>query len=81
MIANVSLYRSFYQIVPKLNHKAIALIINASTTQAIVHQQTNNIKQRSPLISTKKRSPKISILPSHKRLSLNKLTTSNSDRL
>jgi hypothetical protein len=35
VIANVSFWRSFYQITPNLNQKAIASIINASNTQAI----------------------------------------------
>ncbi|MCL1493489.1 MAG: hypothetical protein M1G31_22420 [Pseudanabaena sp. Salubria-1] len=44
-------------IASNLSQKAIALNINILTPQAIAPQQTNNTKQRSPLISSKKRSP------------------------
>jgi hypothetical protein len=42
-------------IASNLNQKAIASNIHTSTTQAIAPQQTNNVKQRSPLISSKQR--------------------------
>ncbi|MEA5476962.1 hypothetical protein VB774_04950 [Pseudanabaena galeata UHCC 0370] len=37
MIANVSFWRSFYQIAPKLNQTAIASKIHTHTTQAIIN--------------------------------------------
>ena len=41
--------------------------VKSIVVSAIALQQTNNTKKRSPLISIKKRSPKISTLSPHKR--------------
>ncbi|MBD2151213.1 hypothetical protein H6F44_13940 [Pseudanabaena sp. FACHB-1277] len=48
-------------------------------SRTITLQHTHNINQRSPLISIKKRSPKISILSTTQAIAPNKPTTSNSD--